>query len=339
MKIHNRTPDIENLYAVLRGGVPARPTLFELFLNQPLYERLAGYKSPGDDNESEYLKFLIDAFTAAGYDYTTVYASSMTFPAAIQEQKKTISLNEGFVITDEASFSAYKWPEPENFDYSRLKAAKDYLPDGMKLMVMGPGGVLENTIKLVGYENLCYMLYDEPQLLGEIFDNVGERLLKYYTIAAEYDSVGIIASNDDWGFKTQTFLSIRDMEKYVFPWHKKIVDAAHAQGKLTIIHTCGYMNDTMDHIIEIGFDGKHSFEDNILPVEAAYDKWGGRIAILGGIDVDFIIRCPIESIISRCRLMLEKSSKTGGYALGTGNSVPEYIPQENYFAMIKTALD
>jgi len=338
MKIHNRTPNIENLYSVLRREVPARPTLFELFLNEPLYESLAGRKSPGNHNEKEHLKFLIDAFTAAGYDYTTVYASSMTFPSADQERKDTISLNKGFLITDEATFIEYKWPDPGHFDCSRLEIADDYLPDGMKLMVMGPGGVLENTIMLTGYENLCYMLYEEPQLVKAIFDNVGERLLKYYTIASQHDSVGIIAANDDWGFKTQTFFSIQDMEKYVFPWHKKIVDIAHSHGKPAIIHTCGYMNDVMDHIIEIGFDGKHSFEDNIMPVETAYDKWGGSIAILGGIDIDFITRSSIESIVTRCRSMLEKSAKTGGYALGTGNSVPEYIPQDNYLAMIQTAL-
>jgi uroporphyrinogen decarboxylase len=37
--------------------------------------------------------------------------------------------------------------------------------------------------------------------------------------------------------------------------------------------------------------------------------------------------------------MLEISANRGGYGLGTGNSVPEYVPQENYFAMISAAID
>jgi len=32
--------------------------------------------------------------------------------------------------------------------------------------------------------------------------------------------------------------------------------------------------------------------------------------------------------------MLKRAEKRGGYALGTGNSVPEFVPAENYFAMI-----
>jgi uroporphyrinogen decarboxylase len=29
----------------------------------------------------------------------------------------------------------------------------------------------------------------------------------------------------------------------------------------------------------------------------------------------------------------------GGYALGTGNSVPDYVPDEGYFAMTRAALE
>ena len=37
--------------------------------------------------------------------------------------------------------------------------------------------------------------------------------------------------------------------------------------------------------------------------------------------------------------MLERTAGRGGYALGTGNSVPDYVPDENYFAMIRAALE
>jgi uroporphyrinogen decarboxylase len=37
--------------------------------------------------------------------------------------------------------------------------------------------------------------------------------------------------------------------------------------------------------------------------------------------------------------MLERAAERGGFALGTGNSVPEYVPDENFFALIRAALD
>jgi uroporphyrinogen decarboxylase len=210
----------------------------------------------------------------------------------------------------------------------------------MKLMVMGPGGVLENVIALTGYDNLCLMLYDNPGLVKALFDCVGERLLKYYEAALEYDTVGLLMSNDDWGFKTQTFLSPADMKKYVFPWHKKYVELAHRHGRPALLHSCGCFNDVMDDTIDfIGFDGKHSYEDAILPVEDSYEKWHNRIAVLGGIDVNFIIQHSEEEIITRCRAMLKRTEGRGGYALGTGNSVPEFIPQDHFIALLRAALE
>ncbi len=94
----------------------------------------------------------------------------------------------------------------------------------------------------------------------------------------------------------------------------------------------------MDDIIdEIKYDGKHSYQDNILAVEEAYEKWGGRIAILGGMDVDFVSSSAPEAIYRRSAEMLQKTLEKGGYALGTGNSVPEYVQDDNYFAMIAAA--
>ena len=159
-------------------------------------------------------------------------------------------------------------PNPDAFDYSVLEKIRPYLPDGMKLMVMSEGGVLENVISIVGYDNLCILLYEDPELVPAIFEQVGSRLLGYCERSVQYDSVGILSANDDWGFNTQAFLSPDDMRKYVFPWHKKIVTAAHRQGKPCILHPCGYFEEVMDDVIDgMQFNGRHSYEDNLMPVE------------------------------------------------------------------------
>lgn len=342
MKLHNRKPNIENLYKVLRREEPDRITLFEVFMNQPLYEKLAGRElSKTGDPALEEIKLLVDAFAAAGYDYATVHASDFHFPMnAYQHRKDTVSWNESPVITGEKSFEAYKWPDPENFDYSRLEKIRPYLPEGMKLMVWGHGSVMENVVPMVGYENLCLMLYDNPELVKAIFDQVGERMLKYYEIALEFDTVGLLMANDDWGFNTQPFLSPGDMRKYVFPWHKKFVELAHRKNIPAVLHSCGNFNGIMDDVIDhIGYDGKHSNQDIILPVEDAYEKWHDRIAILGGIDLDFIIQHSEEEITARARAMLRRTAGRGGYALGTGNSVPEYVPADHFIALIKAGLE
>ena len=335
-----RKPDFNNILKILCCETPDRPTLFEYFMNEPLYERLNGGRPFPKEDDLQQLRFTMEAFAAAGYDYVHSLASDFIFPVREHSQKNTISLNASAVITDRDSFNAYSWPDPDNFDYSRLEKIAPYLPDGMKIMVSADSGVLESVVALVGFENLCLMLYDDPHLTQDIFDEVGSRLLRYYEIAAKYETVGMLISNDDWGFKTQTFLSRADMQKYVYPWHKKIVDIIHSSGKPALLHSCGSLGEVMDDIIEyLHYDGKHSYEDTITPVEDYYEKYCGRIAVLGGIDMNFMVKSTPEQVRERCRAMLKRVEGRGGYALGTGNSVPEYIPQENYFAMIGTAME
>lgn len=328
----SRKPDFDNILMVLNREAPDRPTLFEFFLNSDLYAHLAG-KTP-DSDALDFFKVRVKAFAEAGYDYVTINGE-FGFPYAAHQVKETQSLNDTALITNRTEFESYPWPDPDKADYSIYERITPYLPGNMKVMQNGPNGVLENVIRLVGYDRLCMMVYDDPDLAQDIFDAVGSRLCRYYERGMEYTSVGILMSNDDWGFNTQTFLSPRHMRQYVFPWHKKIAECAHARKKPAVLHSCGNLNDVMDDVIDdMKFDGKHSFEDLICPVEDMYEKYHNRIAILGGIDIGFLCRETPGAIYKRSKAMIERTSQRGGYALGTGNSVPEYIPRKAYFAMI-----
>lgn len=286
---------------------------------------------------------VIQGFHSLGYDYAPVYtweSDLLSFEKGEQESLASRSQNQGAMITDRASFEKYPWPDAQagNFDiYGQLK---HNLPDGMKLLGFSNGGVLENATDIVGFENLCMMYLLDPELCTEVFRNIGERLVEFYTIVASMDSVGACVVNDDWGFKTQTMFPPEMMQEYVFPYTRKIVEVIHNNGKPAILHSCGNLNDIMDVVIDdLKLDGKHSFEDGIYPVENAYKSWHKRIAILGGIDMDFLARKSAAEIYSRAMKLLELTSDEGSFALGSGNSIPNFIPMKNYLAMLKAAYD
>ncbi len=338
IKSMKRTPNFNNILTVLKGRIPDRSTLFEFFLHDALYEKLADPSALEKNDDIRKYRINISAYKNAGYDYAITGLSDFMFENGGIHLKESQSLNEGGLITDWESFEKYKWNDPEDYESVFPKIEKE-LPEGMKFIVKGPGGVLENILFITGFDNLCYMLADDLDLAKEIFNRIGEKLIKYYTLALEFDCVGAAIVNDDWGFNTQTMLSPSDMRKYVIPWNKKIVKLIHDSGRPAIMHSCGMLGEVMDDIIDdIGFDAKHSYEDNIQPVEIAYEKLQGRIAVLGGIDLDFVCRKTPEEIYNRSKSMLERASQRGGYALGSGNSIPSYVPHENYFAMIAAAL-
>lgn len=338
MRLKKREPNFENIQKILRNGIPDRPTLFEFILGNNVCQKLTGLEEDGE-NKNAYLKMQIKAFERAGYDYYLVptwHTDTLVFPKGKSQTEKSRSQNEGALITDRESFEKYEWPDPDMGNYDIYSELGKQIPDGMKLIACGYGGVLENATDIVGYENLCMISMMDEEFTKSICDEIGSRLLKFYEIVSSIDSVGAIISNDDWGFKSQTMFAPEMLKKFIFPWHKKILESAHKNGKPVILHSCGNLSDVMDDIIEeIKFDGKHSYEDEITPVEEAYELWGNRIAILGGIDVDYISRNTPLDIYKRSKEMLERTDYRGGYGLGSGNSIPDYVPFDNYLAMIK----
>lgn len=332
----DRPADFEQFLKALRREEPDRPVLFEFCINDTLAEIMLAERWPAARDLHWTLRQSL-AMRRAGYDYLITTPSDFGFPVPARERARSVGMHGDGVVADRAGFDAYDWPDPDAFDPGRLDDAAALLPDGAGLVLFGCGGVLENALKLMGYEAMCMATMDDPQLLGDVFEAVGSRLVRYFRRAVDHPAVGAVFSTDDWGFKTQPMLSPDQIRRYVFPWHRGIVEAAHAAGVPAILHSCGNLETLMDGVIdELGYDGKHSYEDAILPVEDAWDRFGERIAIVGGIDVDFLCRESPEAVHDRCRALLEKTGSRG-YILGTGNSVPEYIPHESYFAMVAAA--
>jgi uroporphyrinogen decarboxylase len=62
--------------------------------------------------------------------------------------------------------------------------------------------------------------------------------------------------------------------------------------------------------------------------------YGDRIALLGGVDMDFLCRAEESDIRQRVWDTLAICQRGGGYCLGTGNTVANYVPLESFLAMI-----
>jgi uroporphyrinogen decarboxylase len=121
----------------------------------------------------------------------------------------------------------------------------------------------------------------------------------------------------------------------VFPGQKKLADIAHAHNKPFCLHACGNLEQVMDDLIDyVGIDAKHSYEDVFMPVTEAKRRYGDRIAILGGVDVDVLARSSEEEVREYTRRVIRECGPGGGYALGSGNSWNGYIKIENYLTML-----
>jgi len=314
------SPDFEQFRkAVMRDGTPDYVPFYELFANVEIMEAILGKKIT--DRAST-----IEFYYKAGYDYLP------TFPGMCMVLGNLIDRSQGYPIKDWETFEKYVWPESVN--YQEFETVGPRLPEGMK-MIGQTGGIFETAEKLVGYEQLCYLLVDDPPLVQAVFDRLGELYVKMYTGMAQIEGVGALVISDDLGFKTQTMIDPEYLRKYVLPWHKKLADIIHAVGKPCLLHCCGNLSEIMEDIIEhVGIDAKHSYENSILPVTEAKKLYGDRIALLGGFDMDKLCRGDEQFIRKHTRMLVNDLGRDGGYALGSGNSIAPFVPVENYLAML-----
>lgn len=315
-------PDFEQLRKVLlREGKPDYVSFYELFVNVEIMEAVLGKKVavPAD---------AVEFYYRTGYDYVPA-GPWLDLPGG-----SLIDRRLGYPISDWETFEKYPWPSAESISFAGIESLIPILPDGMKVIGQ-TGGIFETAEKLVGYEQLCYLLADDPTLVKAMFDRLGVLYEAMYRGMAHIERVGAVVISDDLGFKTQTMIGPDDLRRYVLPRHRKLAEIAHEAGKPVILHCCGNLVEIMEDIIEhIRIDAKHSYEDSILPVTEAKRLYGDRIAILGGFDMDRLCRSDEKAIRDHTRMLVTELGRDGGYALGSGNSIAAYVPVENYLAML-----
>jgi len=113
----------------------------------------------------------------------------------------------------------------------------------------------------------------------------------------------------------------------------------HEAGLPYILHSCGNVAAIMEDLIDgVAIDAKHSFEDAIMPAGQFKRRYGDRIGTLGGVDVDVLARQDPPTIRSYVRKLIDECAPGGRFAVGSGNSIPDYIPPENYLTMMDEAL-
>ena len=352
-------PDVhEFISAILGRATPTRTLLVEYLIDdvvrKPIITDLLGYEwvDEGQDRESQaaYFTNFIRFWQHMGYDFVRFERSlpfqlnklsaADTAPGSAK-QRQWVDQHHG-VIASWEDFERYPWPSVAEMDFFPYEYLNSHLPDGMGLIVCHAGGLFEHLSMILSYEGLCLALYDQPGLVQAVVDKLGSLMTGFYRQLLDLDRVVAIFPGDDMGFRSGTLVSPDHLRRLVLPWHKRFAEMTHARGLPYFLHSCGNLLAIMDDLIDdVGIDAKHSYEDAILPVQEFQARFGGRdgrIGVLGGLDVHILASGTPDDVRRKTRFLVETCGSRGRYAVGSGNSIPSYIPVENYLAMIDEAL-
>lgn len=338
-------PDYTNVLDAARNITPKRMPLYEHVISESIMEKIlgkdfAGLQHGDEADMREYFRNYINFFKKMGYDtisFERCIGPAMPGSGALGDHKP------GVIKTYE-DFVKYPWDEVPRIFFEKYathyRIMGEELPSGMKA-VGGPGnGVFECVQDVVGYMDLCYISVDDPDLYAGLFLKVGEMMYQIWKEFMERfgDLYAVLRFGDDLGFKSSTLISADDIRKHIIPQYKRIISLVHSYGKPFLWHSCGNIFDIMDDAIDIaGIDAKHSNEDQIAPFSVWVERYGDRIGNFGGVDTDVLCQKSEQEIKAYAREVIDCSIHKKGFAFGSGNSIPDYVPVEGYLAMVEAA--
>ncbi len=338
-------PDYRYFADVMKNVRPVRLPVYEHLVNTPIMEAIL------DKRFAE----LIDGKPEDIHEFFTQYCRfyrEMTYDVVSFEVCITDILPDGGALSggkpgpiqNRADFGQYPWDELLGvfWEYAapRFDALAANMPPGMKAVGGIGNGVFEISEDLVGLEYLPYIQVDDPELYSQLFRKIGDLLLNIWNhfLNRYADTFVACRIGDDLGFKSSLLTNPKTVRHHIVPQYRRVIGAIHAAGKPFLWHSCGCVFEVMGDFIDAGIDAKHSNEDSIAPFSHWIESFGDRIGLLGGFDMDFICQqSPKEILVEVVRLGRIYRDTANGYALGSGNSIPEYVPVENYLAMIRAA--
>lgn len=339
-------PDCRHLVEAARNRRPARLPLYEHIIAPEIMEQVLDvpFRPLGDGRDPadlrEYFTHVCRFFRQMTYDTVSYEGGVLT----VMPDSGAIMGGRDGPIQTRRDFETYPWDQIalrywERFA-PRFDALTAVMPPGMQI-VGGVGyGVFEISEDLVGYERLCYLQADDPPLFADLYVRIGDLLVGLWDqLLRRYGRhLAVCRMGDDLGFKTSTLLAPPTIVQHVLPQYARIIGRVHAAGKPFLLHSCGRIFDVMDAIIDCGIDAKHSNEDAVAPFDQWIEQYSGRIGLFGGVDVDLLCQRPPDEIFERVVEMASRFRRSAaGYALGSGNSIPDYVPVDGYLAMVRAA--
>ena len=338
-------PDYRHIAAAANNKRPSRLPVYEHYISPAIMEEALGrsFADLQNGSESELREFFTNFcrfFKEMTYD-TVSYEVCIT---EILPDHGAIMGGRPGPIQNRRDFESYPWNELPRIYWKKAEKNFDMLcqclPAGMKALGGIGNGILEISEDLVGFEYLGYMQADDPELFAELYRRIGELMATLWTsfLQRYTEHFCVCRVGDDLGHKTGTLLAPRTIVTHIVPQYRRIISLVHKAQRPFLWHCCGNIFEVMEPVIEAGIDCKHSNEDVIAPFEKWIDRYGSRIGLFGGIDVDVLCSDTpgeiYEQVLDKGRLYRNIAN---GYALGSGNSIPDYVPLEGYMAMLRAA--
>jgi hypothetical protein len=183
----------------------------------------------------------------------------------------------------------------------------------------------------MGMEHLAVLYYDDPGLVEEMTDYVGDFVLAVIRQAVEEVELDFAQYWEDMAMKTGSLISPDFFRQYMSPNYKKVNDFLRSHGiDIHMVDSDGNVDELIPLWLEVGVNLVYPMEVAAgCDIVAYRETYGRELLILGGIDKRALrtdAKAVEEEVMSRVPAMLE----VGGYSPMVDHAVPPDVSLENF---------
>jgi len=241
-----------------------------------------------------------------------------------------------FPITDRASWerfrdeflvidAAWRVQAESQIESQARKFRSSQLPVGIHF-----GSFIGRIRDWIGFENLAYLSYDDPQLLEEMVAHVAELKLTYLPPLLEKIEFDYASGWEDICFNSGPLLSPQTFREIILPYMKPVMEMLRQHG-IDIIYTdCdGNIQALIPLWLEVGLNCMFPLEVNAgNDVIRCRKEYGRELLILGGFD-KFALLDSREAVLAGFR-ELEPAIQEGGFIPHIDHRCPDGVDFEMY---------
>ena len=199
----------------------------------------------------------------------------------------------------------------------------------------GTDGPMTNACSIRGATAMCIDLYEDPDYAMELLNYITENTIA--RIKAIRKHLGQPEKSPSFGFADDSIalLSCEDYEKFVLPFHRRLIEELSTGEQPNSIHLCG---DATRHFPAIVRELNVKAFDTGYPVRHGelVRKLGGDVMISGGVHVDILRSGTPEQVTSETRRILDEVLPCRNFRIKEANNLSPRTPPRNILAMYET---
>lgn len=187
---------------------------------------------------------------------------------------------------------------------------------------------------VVGLTDFMMMCVEEREFVEEMFDASAAYLEKLVE-AAVAEKIDVLYFADDFAWKQGLFLPPKLFKQIWFPRAERILAPAVRAGLPILFHSDGKIDAAVEWLIDLGVHGINPLDPYGVDYRDYKKRYGDRLCLWGNIDIEWPLAHGTPEDVEKDVIAHMEALKPGGrWIAGSSHSVTNFVPHENYVAML-----